>query len=247
MDHAPTEDAVAAVLLAGGASTRFDHDLGKVLVPLGGRPLLGHSLATLDRSPVVDHVVLVLREADRPAVDRVVRDVAPAKLRCVVTGGATRHESETAGLDAVRRLEGVRWVMLHDAARPFVTHDLLERLVRTAAERGVGVVPGIAFEEPVVDVEGHLVDTAALVRMQTPQLFPLDEAHAAYAAAAADDFDGVDTAETLAAYGHTSIEHVVGDPRNLKVTTIDDLHVAQHWVHAWDDGRWRDRPEGAGA
>lgn len=233
-------DDVAAVLLAGGASSRFDHELSKVFVPLQGRPLLTFSLATLERSAVVDHIVLVIREGDRGASMRAVDAVAPRKLRTVVSGGSTRHESENAGLAAVDELPDVAWVMVHDAARPFVTLDLIERLVRTARARDVGVVPGRPFDDAVVDADGAVVDTSTLITVQTPQLFSLEDAIAAYAAAGADDFHGVDTAETVQAYRDTPVEFVDGDARNLKITTIEDLFRAEQLVNAWDLGRWRD-------
>lgn len=245
MDGAEGDSGVAAVLLAGGASSRFDHDLGKVYVPLRGRPLLAFSLTTLDRSPVVDHVVLVIREGDRDAAMRCVEAVAPTTLRAVVTGGDTRHESEVAGLAAVAGLAGVGWVMLHDAARPFLTLDLLDRLVATGVGRGVGVVPGRPVDDAVVDDEGAVVDTSTLITVQTPQLFAIDDALAAHSAAEADDFRGVDTAETVAAYRDTPIEYVDGDARNLKITTVEDLVSAERWVGDWDAGRWVGRAHDA--
>lgn len=243
MPGAP-KDAVAAVLLAGGASTRFDHELSKVYVPLRGRPLLAYSLETLERSDVVDHIVLVVRAGDRVATDAVLREVAPDKLRAVVEGGATRHESETAGLDAVESLPDTDWVMLHDAARPFVTLDLLDRLVTTARGRDTGVVPGRPFEQAVVDEEGRVVDTSSLITVQTPQLFAVDDAVQAYRAAADDDFRGVDTAETVGAYRETPIEYVTGDPLNFKITTVEDLLEAERIVGAWRGGRWATAAEG---
>lgn len=229
---------VAAVLLAGGASSRFDHELGKVYVPLAGRALLAHGLEALERSPVVDHVVLVIREGDRPACDEVVAAVGATKLRAVVVGGGTRHESETAGLDALDELPEVGWVMLHDAARPFITLDLLDRLVTTARERGVGVVPGTRFDDAVVDGRGRLVDTSKLITVQTPQVFPRQDVVVAYRLAAEEGFHGVDTAETVARYRDTPIEFVDGDPLNFKITTIEDLFAAEQLVGAWDAGRW---------
>lgn len=244
MDRVEAGNAVAAVLLAGGASSRFDHELSKVYVPLRGRPLLTFSLATLERSRVVDHIVLVVREGDRSASMRAVDAIAPSKLRTVVAGGSTRHESETAGLAAVADLPGVAWVMVHDAARPFVTLDLLDLLVETAMASGVGVVPGRPFEDAVVDDDGMVVDTSTLITVQTPQLFAVEDALAAYEAAGADGFHGVDTAETVSAYRETPIEFVDGDVRNLKITTLEDLFRAEQWVQEWDEGRWR-RDEGS--
>ncbi len=226
------------MLLAGGASSRFDHELSKVYVPVRGRPLLTYSLTTLERSQVVDHIVLVVREDDRSAAMAAVEAVGPTKLRSIVTGGATRHDSEAAGLDAVRGLRDVGWVMVHDAARPFVTLDLLERLVAAGISRGVGVVPGRRFDEVVVDDDGNVVDTSDLVMVQTPQLFPIWDALVAYSSASTDGFHGVDTAETVAAYRDLVVDYVDGDEYNLKLTTLEDLFTAEQWAEHWRDGRW---------
>jgi 2-C-methyl-D-erythritol 4-phosphate cytidylyltransferase len=238
MRRTDAASGVAAVLLAGGASTRFDHELGKVQVPVAGRPLLAHCLATLDASELVDHLVLVVRTEDRPAIERIVEGVGPASLRAVVGGGATRHDSETAGLEAVAALGDVGWVMLHDAARPFVTHALLRRLVDTARSRGVGVVPARPIDAPVVDVSGRAVDDSGLVTVQTPQLFAVEDVLPAYRLADEHGLRGVDTAETVAAYCDTPIEVVDGDPRNIKVTTLADLRLAEEWAAEWRDGHW---------
>lgn len=233
-----TQNAVAVVLLAGGASTRFEGEVSKIYVPVRDRPLLSFSLSALDRSAVVDHIILVIREGDQQAAMDVVDAVKPTKLRAVVTGRDTRHGSETVGLVAVDDLPGVRWVMVHDAARPFVTFDLLDRLVETATSRNVGVVPGRPFDDAVIDGEGHVVDTSALITVQTPQVFAFDDALAAYMAAEADAFHGVDTADTVAAYRGTPIHYVDGDPRNLKITTLLDLWMAEEWAVDWEEGRW---------
>jgi 2-C-methyl-D-erythritol 4-phosphate cytidylyltransferase len=183
-----------------------------------------------------------VRAEDRADSERVVADVAPGRLRAVVTGGATRHESESAALRALEALPDVGWVMLHDAARPFVTLDLLERLVDRARDGRVGVVPGLPVRDAMVDQRGAIVDIAHLVTVQTPQLFARADVVEAYRRAGEDDFHGVDTAETVARYTATPVEFVASDPRNLKITTVDDLTTARALVDRWRDGAWEDRP-----
>lgn len=129
--------------------------------------------------------------------------------------------------------------MLHDAARPFLTLDLVGRLVETATRTGAGAVPAHEFSDDIVDQSGRLVDGSKLVSVQTPQLFAFSDLTSAYSAAAADNFHGVDTAETVQAYRSTPIRHVASDRRNIKITTLDDLLVAEKWVENWDRGVWR--------
>ncbi|MEE8602812.1 IspD/TarI family cytidylyltransferase [Euzebya tangerina] len=230
---------VAAVVLAGGSGTRFSDDISKVYVPLGERPVLQYALETVELSSHVDHIVVVIRDVDETHWADVQAMVQPTKVRAAVVGGSTRHASEWAGLQAiVEHVPQTRWVMLHDAARPFLTLDLVARLVDTATGTGAGVVPAHSFTDDIVDQSGRLVDGSKLVSVQTPQLFSLADLTAAYSAAAADNFHGVDTAETVQVYRSTPIRHVASDRRNIKITTLDDLLVAESWVSEWDRGRW---------
>jgi 2-C-methyl-D-erythritol 4-phosphate cytidylyltransferase len=133
-------------------------------------------------------------------------------------------------------------ILIHDGARPFLTHRLVTALVDAAREVG-GAVPGI----PVTGVLWDLGDRArpqpaaaarSLRRMQTPQAFRARTLLAAYAAADTDGFDGVDTASTVERYTSLAIRVVTSDPRNLKITTPVDLEIARALVPSFIDGTW---------
>ena len=232
----------AALLLAGGSGTRMAAEQNKVYLPIGGRAVIDRPLEVLDRAPTVEQIVLVIRPDDRhaatAAVDRVVR-VTPVS---VVEGGATRTASELAGLAVIA--EGPRagrpdLVMIHDAARPFLTTDLLDRLVAAAAEHG-GSVPGVEVTETVVEVVPDDVSRpphGRLVRVQTPQVFatePLLDAYASLDPSAAS----VDTAHVLELRSSLAVHVVESDDRNLKVTRPEDLDRAEQLAVTWADGRW---------
>lgn len=229
---------VVAVVLAGGSGTRFGAEVGKVYVTLGGRPILAHSLGVLHADPVVDDVVVVIREGDEDLWEAVHRDAPTDRVRAVVPGGSTRQRSEWAGITAVRdRVPGASAVLLHDAARPFLTHDLIVRLVGPAGA-GEGAIPAIPLAGDLVDVDGQPVDTRDLVAVQTPQAFPLDVLLATYPRALAEGFEGVDTAQTVQAHGDVVVRWVPADPRNLKVTHPEDLARAEALLPAWRGGAW---------
>ena len=230
---------VAAVLLAGGSGTRFSEDVSKVYVPLAGRPVVQYSLESVEASGHIDHVVVVIRDGDNHEWERVRATVRPSKVRAVVAGGDSRHGSEWAGLKAVStHVATADRVMLHDAARPFLTLDLIGRLVDTATATGAGVIPSVALDGEMVGDTGQLVDVEPLVSVQTPQLFASADLITAFEAANSAGFQGVDTAETVQTYCQTPIRHVTGHRRNLKITTIEDLHAAEAMAGSWDRGVW---------
>lgn len=222
----------AAIVLAGGVGSRLRRE-NKVYLPIGSRPLLAWSLETFQASELVDEIVLVIRGADANRAQSVIAATPAPKLTRVVEGGATRHASEHAGLEAlaphIERGE-IDLVLIHDAARPFVTHELVAAVVDAARASG-GAVPGLPVETHVFRSTDavHLVSVQAddLRRVQTPQAFRARELLAAYRAAAAEGFHGVDTAESVERFTDLSVQIVNGDPDNIKVTFVEDLFTAE--------------------
>ncbi|MEO1065319.1 MAG: IspD/TarI family cytidylyltransferase [Actinomycetota bacterium] len=236
-------DAVA-LLLAGGSGTRMGAEQNKVYLPIGGRAVIDRPLAVLDRSTAVSRIVLVVRADDRPLVDAAVTRVVRSTPVTVVEGGATRTGSELAGLAVVAAAppdERPDVVLIHDAARPFLTADLLDELIETAHRHG-GAVPGVEVTEPIVEAVGdgtHRARGGRLARVQTPQAFATDALLAAY-----DGLDptaaSVDTAHVLELRSTVPVRIVASDDRNLKVTRHEDLERADQLASRWDDGRWID-------
>jgi 2-C-methyl-D-erythritol 4-phosphate cytidylyltransferase len=227
----------AAILLAGGSGTRLRRSENKVYLRVGGRRLLSWSLERFQASPLVDEIVLVIRAADAEQVSAL--EAPPEKLRVIVEGGSTRHASEHAGLDAIAgaiEAGAIGLVLIHDAARPFVSDDLLTRVIETARRVG-GAVPSLPLETPVFRSLGphRLAQVAVddLRRVQTPQAFWASELLAAYRNAAGDGFTGVDTAESVQRYSDLQVEAVPGDPRNIKVTFVEDLFAAEELASTW--------------
>jgi 2-C-methyl-D-erythritol 4-phosphate cytidylyltransferase len=238
-------NGVAAIVLAGGRGSRVQHDVNKVYLPVRERDMLEYSLETVHRSVVVDRVVLVVRVEDVSRAENLITQMLPSKPTEVVIGGATRHESEQAGLEALAPAIDageIAVVAIHDGARPFMTLRLLEDVVAAARARG-GAVPGLRVEETVYRVEGPVaqpVDAASLRRAQTPQAFRARPLLEAYRRAAAAGVEGVDTAETVERFSDLRVAVVPGDPRNIKVTFVEDLFQAEEYALVWDKGAWTD-------
>jgi 2-C-methyl-D-erythritol 4-phosphate cytidylyltransferase len=224
--------SAAAVVLAGGSGSRFGATTNKVYLPLAGRPVIAWSLAVLAGHPQVGPVVLVVRADDRDAADAAVAAAGTDRGVEVVVGGASRQDSELAGLRqlAERIADGrVDVVAIHDGARPLLRAELVDRVLRAAREDG-GAVPGLARDDLVAAApDGALTGPAppGLVAVQTPQAFRAGPLLAAYEAAAREGFTGTDTASCVARFAPgLAVRRVEGDGRNIKLTYAHDLGLA---------------------
>lgn len=235
--------ATVAIVLAGGSGSRVQRDVNKVFLPLGDREMLAYSLDTMDRSPLIDEVILVVRDEDRPLAERLISEAGWAKLVAVVTGGESRHQSEWHAIASVADgIDGGRVdiVVIHDGARPFMTAEILAATIE-AARRSGGGVPGLPIEGPIYERRGESVlvaPHAKLRRMQTPQAFQAAPLLAAYRAAEAENSEGVDTAATASRHSEMSVEVVPGDPRNIKVTFVEDIFRAEEYAASFNRGAW---------
>lgn len=213
-------------------------------MPIGDRPALEYSLETMDRSPRVDQVTLVVREQDQARAELLINETMPAKLSHVVVGGDTRHQSEVAGLEALRpdiESGDVDLVAIHDGARPFLTLQLLDELI-DAAIRHDGAVPGLGIPEPLYRTTSdgaEMIEPDTLRRVQTPQVFRARPLLAAYEASLEVGFEGVDTAETMERFSDARVVVVPGDPRNIKITFVEDLYTAEEYALEWEKGVWK--------
>lgn len=215
----------AIVILAGGVGARVGAAGNKVLLSVGGEPIVTHCVRTaLEVDDAI--VVLVVRPEDRDAMTAAVQPVLGDREVRLVTGGVLRHDSEWNALQAleVEIASGeVDVVALHDAARPLAPAELFTRTIEAAREHG-GAIPAQELPD-LVDVDGRPVGLGLAV--QTPQAFAAKPLLAAYLQADHDGFAGTDTASCVARYTDTEIVAVPGSPANLKVTFAEDVAVAE--------------------
>jgi 2-C-methyl-D-erythritol 4-phosphate cytidylyltransferase len=212
----------AVVLLAAGSGSRVGAEVNKVLLPLAGRPVLSWSVHTVAGLPYVDRVVVVHRPEDAAEVAAV---AGGARL---VEGGATRHASEWNALTALAAETDageLDVVVIHDTARPLAGAGLFDAVVVAAAEHG-GAIP-VRSQPGLVAATPGTTAAAPLVAVQTPQAFRAAELLAAYRAAAADGFEGTDTAACVEHYTDLTIWAVPSPATNLKITFADDVALAE--------------------
>lgn len=222
----------AGIVLAAGAGTRVGGSRNKVYLPLAGRCILTWSLELLRRVPGIGRLVLAVRAGDLELAGEALDRELPGVPVDLVTGGATRHESEYRAIlhlaDEIRRGR-IDVVLVHDAARPLAPVGLAEKVLAAALRTGAAI-PGLPLDDVVeVDRRGLVSGPGRdeLVSVQTPQAFRGALLLAAYEAAALDGFTGTDTSSCVERYGGLRVQVVPGDPRNLKVTYADDLFTAE--------------------
>ena len=212
-----------ALIVAAGRGHRAGGGLPKQYRPLGGIAVLRRTVEAFLAHPRVDAVQVVIHPDDREFYEAA---VAGLPLPMPVPGGSTRQESVRLGLEAV---EGER-VLIHDAARPFVGHDVIDRVL-DALDNDEGAVPGLAVSDSLRRGGSHIdseVERDGLFRVQTPQGFRLEAIRAAHRAAIAEATD--DAAVLRAAGGRVAL--VEGDERNMKLTTADDFARAEAMLAA---------------
>lgn len=221
----------AAIVLAGGSGTRVGAERNKVYLPVAGRSVIAWSLAAMTSTPGIGPVVLVVRAADRELADAVVAAERPAAMIEIVAGGATRQESELAGLRALADRIGsgaLDVVLIHDGARPLASTALVADVLRVARESG-GAVPGLPRTDLATAGGAGLAGPApaGLVAVQTPQGFRAAPLLAAYEAAALAGFAGTDTASCVAEFApQLRIRAIPGEHHNFKITHMHDLELA---------------------
>lgn len=235
------------ILLAGGKGARLSVEANKVYLPVADREMIEYPLETFEACSLVHGIVVVVRAEDTDHAHGLLTRRAPSKESVVVTGGETRHQSERRGIEALAggiRSGKVEWVAVHDGARPFVTKALLETLMREASRSG-GAVPALPPQGPLYERRGSELiplDPATARRAQTPQVFRGTDLIGAFRRAEPEGFEGVDTAETVERYADVGIGLVPGDPRNVKVTFLEDLVAVERHAKQFRRGRWIDSP-----
>lgn len=218
-----------AVLLAAGNSTRMGGSRSKVLEELGGRPALCRSLEVLDRCPLIGEICLVCREQDRADMLPLTSGLATSVR--VVPGGAQRQDSVEQGVEA---LTGPwEYVAIHDGARPLVTDEVLAAVCRDAMAYGAATAAVPSKDTcKLADGAGFVAATPARDRLwavQTPQAFSLALYREALGKARAAGQSYTDDCQLIEAAGG-SVKLTMGDYRNIKLTTPEDLLAARAYL-----------------
>ncbi len=218
--------STVALLLCAGKGERLGAGMDKALVPLAGRPLFTWSLEALERCDAVQGIVMV--GPSRTLQELVAASgLAPRKIVAWTEGGRERQQSVARGLAALP--PDCTHVAVHDAARALVTPAVIARVVGDARTHGAAIA-AIPLADTLKRVSLEVIETTVprqgLWCAQTPQVFRRDWLEAAHAAASAV---ATDDAALVEAIGHP-VRVSAGEPLNFKVTTAQDLALAEAWL-----------------
>jgi 2-C-methyl-D-erythritol 4-phosphate cytidylyltransferase len=215
-----------AIIVAAGSSRRMGFD--KLFSLIADRPVIAHTVDAFERAPSVTGIIIVAREDRLGEVEQFVRDQKWKKIETIVAGGEHRHDSVRAGLN--RLSAGAKYVAVHDAARPLVMPEQIERVYQASRNSGAATLA-----EPIADtlkrgdaglfVSGS-VDRHQLYAMQTPQIFERQLLEKAYRAVAGKKIPVTDEVSAVELLDH-KVALVVNDDFNFKITYPRDLALAE--------------------
>lgn len=219
---------VTAIIAAAGRSRRMGSEINKLLIPLGGTPVLAHSLLTLSACPEVDKLIIVTSAEELPGLAALADRLALRPPCQMVEGGNERQFSVANALKEIPINEGI--ILVHDGARPLVTQKQISDVVEAAGRfRAAGLAAPVKDTIKTVDKEGFVTATPArssLWSIQTPQAFEASLLKKAYHQAELDGFLGTDDASLVERLG-IPVKLIEGGYENIKITTPEDICVAE--------------------
>ena len=215
----------SAVILAAGSSTRMGTD--KSVLTLDGIPVIIRAVQAFEKHDLVDEIIVVTREESVPMIADLCAQYALKKVRRVMAGGATRAESSLIGVTAVDKK--AEYIAIHDGARPLITQKVITDALYAAREYHAAV-PVIPSTDTLRMVEngfiGGDVDRDSVIRIQTPQIFDADLIKGALTYAVDKNVTVTDDSSAVRLTGF-KIKTVEGDVNNIKLTTPEDVPVAE--------------------
>lgn len=225
-----------ALIPAAGMGKRMGASVNKQYLLLGGRPILAHTLSVFEKSPLIAGICLVIPEDEIPYCrEQIVEACGFRKVIEIVPGGRERQNSVLNGLNALQRHASTEDVVLiHDGVRPFILPALITESI-TVARSGDGALVAVPAKDTIKTVKDGIVintpDRETLWQAQTPQSFLFNAIHDAHCSAMEAGFSGTDDASLFER--HNRIVRIVrGDYRNIKITTPEDLILAEAFLAA---------------
>jgi 2-C-methyl-D-erythritol 4-phosphate cytidylyltransferase len=220
--------SVWAVIVAAGRGERLGLDRPKAFAKLRGRPLLAESLERLEGSDWIESIVVAAPPDWEEPVILLAEELGCGKVVAAVPGGDTRSDSVRAGVAEVP--EDAAVIVVHDAARPHVPPEVVERLLIALNEGWDGVVPALPIADTVKRVRGHEVvetlERSDLAAAQTPQAFVASILRTALGG----DVSGATDCAALVEAAAGRVRVVEGDPRLVKITDQADLELVERWL-----------------
>jgi 2-C-methyl-D-erythritol 4-phosphate cytidylyltransferase len=224
---------VSAIVLAAGRSLRLSRSkISKVLTPINSKPIIIYSLEILSKHPSVRDIIVVVNEQNLKGITNQISDSRIRKIRRIVKGGIRRQDSVINALSVLNR--DIDFVLIHDAARPFINRNMVSSLIKEAARYGAAIA-GVPVKATIKKVKSKkekvksvfvekTLNRDNLWEIQTPQVFKKDLIVKAYKKFGR--LDVTDDAMLVEKLGE-KVRVVLGSYDNIKITTPEDLVVAE--------------------
>lgn len=229
------KEEITAIVLAAGQGRRMNSTVQKQFLLLQDKPVLYYSLQCLQNSDV-DRIVLVTGETEiEYCRSEIVEKYNINKVTDIIAGGRERYDSVEQGLNCI--MDGI--VLIHDGARPFVTTDIVQRSIQTAKEKGA-CTAGVPVKDTIkiVDAEHYGIatpDRNTLWQIQTPQTFRVSLLKEAYACMRQSEYGNItDDTMLVERYCGVRVKVIEGDYQNLKLTTPEDMILAEQILRTSD-------------
>jgi 2-C-methyl-D-erythritol 4-phosphate cytidylyltransferase len=229
---------VSVIIPAAGLGTRMGRTAPekagisrKQFMLLNNSPIILHTIRKFASSDLVHEIIVALREEDETWANDLFRSELPGQAVRTVIGGETRQDSVENALAQVA--EDIELVAVHDAVRPFVDREVIDKVIREAAETGAAIV-GIVPVDTVKQVNRNKVRATLprerLILTQTPQVFRLDLLRRAFEKAREDLFLGTDESSLVERLEQVEVSVVLGTDRNIKITKPSDMELARLYL-----------------
>jgi len=221
---------LTAIIVAAGDSRRMGFD--KLFATIAGRPVIAHTIHAFERAGCVDEIIMVAREDRLAEIKKIVRDETLKKVRSIISGGKHRQDSVRAGLDHLEAT--ARYVAIHDAARPLITAEQIERVfeqcrIHAAASLAEPINDTLKYADSEFFVTSP-VDRHQLYAMQTPQIFERRLIEDGYRAVYAENASVTDEVSAVERLGR-KVVLVPNTDLNFKITYPRDLALAEFVIH----------------
>jgi 2-C-methyl-D-erythritol 4-phosphate cytidylyltransferase len=221
---------LTAIIVAAGDSRRMGFD--KLFATIAGRPVIAHTIHAFERAGCVDEIIMVAREDRLAEIKKIVCDEKLKKVRSIITGGKHRQDSVRAGLDHLEAT--ARYVAIHDAARPLITAEQIERVfekcrIHAAASLAEPISDTLKYADSEFFVTSP-VDRHQLYAMQTPQIFERRLIEDGYRAVYAENASVTDEVSAVERLGR-KVVLVPNTDLNFKITYPRDLALAEFVIH----------------
>ena len=226
--EAVSEDAVPVIIAAAGSSSRMQ-GISKMFEPLLGVPVVVHTLRAFEKSQLISNIILVTKSEDILRLQLLVDEYGISKVTDIVEGGNNRQESVKNGLSVIDK--SAQSVLIHDGARPLVSQRVIEGVVGALKENKC-VVCAVKAKDTIKEIgdDGFVVKTLnrdRLISVQTPQGVRISDY--AEALSNADTASFTDDASIMESIGIKTFV-TEGDYKNIKITTREDLKVAEEYI-----------------